>query len=343
MSDNLTSTDIAKLITDIVETWRTMIELKGVTLTYFIDEEINADYLIDTKSFHTCLNTLLSNAAQYTDNGRVHVHVTAEDIAPNSLKNLSIIVADTGRGISNEQKLSFQSEQNKTRLAEAMKTAVELGGKMVLNSTLGRGSEFIFTYPCLQSSILELETEPLFDSLLNNRADNFIDIDIDYEDIPIHAPTKTSLQSQTSTDNKFDPDNLRGVRVLIVDDVSSNQEVIKIFLTPEGCDCFCTAAGEEAIETLKTQMADVILMDVRMPGMNGIETIRAIRGSDLAAKNAPIIALTADNSAETNAECMAVGADLFLTKPVLCRDLLEAIRFVRRYQNQEEIPKSKVA
>lgn len=343
MSDNLTSTDIAKLINDIVETWRTMIELKGVTLTYFIDEGINADYLIDTKGFHACLNTLLSNAAHYTDNGRVHVHVTAEDILQNQFKSLSIIVADTGRGISSEQQISFLSEQNKTRLTETMKTAIELGGKITFNSALGRGSEFIFTYPCRESSILELETEPPFDSLSNNLTDDFIDIDIDYEDIPIHAPAKIPPQSQTSTNDKFDPDNLRGLRVLIVDDVSSNQEVIKIFLTPEGCDCFCTAAGEEAIETLKTQMADVILMDVRMPGMNGIETIRAIRGSDLAAKNAPIIALTADNSAETNAECMAVGADLFLTKPVLCRDLLEAIRFVRRYQSEEEIPQSQVA
>jgi len=84
-------------------------------------------------------------------------------------------------------------------------------------------------------------------------------------------------------------------------------------------------------------------MDIRMPGMNGIETTQAIRASDLAAKNVPIIALTADGSAATNAACMAAGADLFMTKPVLCRDLLESIRFVRRYQDTDATSQSNVA
>ena len=73
-----------------------------------------------------------------------------------------------------------------------------------------------------------------------------------------------------------------------------------------------------------------------MPGMNGIETTQAIRNSDLSSKDVPIIALTADGSAKTNAACMAAGADLFLTKPVLCRDLLESIRFVRRFQDHPD-------
>jgi len=80
-----------------------------------------------------------------------------------------------------------------------------------------------------------------------------------------------------------------------------------------------------------------------MPGMNGIETTQAIRDSDLAVKNVPIIALTADGSAQTNAACMAAGADLFMTKPVLCRDLLEAMRFVRRYQDHGETLHNQVA
>ena len=345
MTTNLTSTDIAKLIKDTVETWRTMIEIKGVTLTCFIDEQIKGDYLIDSNGFHTCLNTILSNAAHYTDNGRVHVHVTAEDNSQNQLKELSIIIADTGQGISNEKQMSLlRTGDNETRLVDAMNTAIELGGKITFNSAHGRGSEFIFTYPCRVSNSIEVETKASILEIEDTLSDDFIDIDIDYEDIPIHAPLSALRpQEEVSTEDTFNPDNLQGLRVLIVDDTCSNQDVIKIFLNPEGCECFCTSGGEETLTTLKTQMVDIILMDIRMPGMNGIETISAIRGSDLAVKDVPIIALTGDNSAKTNAACMAAGADLFLTKPVLCRDLLEAIRFIRRYENQEGTPQSEVA
>ena len=340
MSTDLKSTEISTLIEGIVSTWRTMIEARGVTLTCFIDEAVSGEYNIEAKKFHACLNTLLSNAAHYTDNGRVHVHVTAKEKPQSNSRNLTIIIADTGRGISNEQQIDLLRGESNARLSEIMQTAKDLGGKITFNSALGRGSEFTFKCLCPLSNVLELETEVA--SLSAGSDQEYIDIDIDYEDIPIHAPEKPAKKIETPVPTKFNPDNLRGLRVLIVDDVSSNQDVIKIFLEPEGCKCFCTAAGEEALETLKTQAVDVILMDIRMPGMSGIETTQAIRNGDLAAKNVPIIALTADSSAETNAACMAAGADLFLTKPVLCRDLLEAIRFVRRYQ--EDTPsKSRVA
>ena len=329
MSADLKPTKISTLIEGIVSTWRTMIETKGVTLTCFIDEAISGEYNIETKKFHACLNTLLSNAAHYTDNGRVHVHVTAQDKPQSNSQTLTIIIADTGHGIANEQQIEFIKGDNQTRLTEAMQSAKDLGGKITINSALGRGSEFTFTCLCPISNVLE--AEPIVESL-DKSDDEFIDIHIDFEDIPIHAPDIPAPKIETSVQEKFNPDNLYGLRVLIVDDVTSNQDVIKLFLTPEGCECFCTAGGEEALETLKTQAVDVILMDIRMPGMSGIETTKAIRNGDLAAKHVPIIALTADGSAATNAACMAAGADLFLTKPVLCRDLLESIRFVRRYQ-----------
>jgi len=220
--------------------------------------------------------------------------------------------------------------------------AKDLGGKISFNSSLGRGSEFIFTYPCSLANNLTAEADA--SEAVQDDPNELVDIDVDYEDIPIHAPQTVEPETVQRIDEAaFDPDNLRGLKVLIVDDAASNQDVIKLFLKPEGCECFCTSAGQEALETLKTQSVDIILMDIRMPGMNGIETTQAIRDSDLAVKNVPIIALTADGSAKTNAACMAAGADLFMTKPVLCRDLLEAMRFVRRYQDHDEALHNQVA
>jgi len=319
MPADLTSTNIRKLINDIVGTWRAMIESHGVTLTCFIADNINEDFLIDQKKFHACLNTLVSNAAHYTNHGRVHVHVTAKGKDQSNERNLTLIIADTGRGMSEDQQLDIIRGDNQTRLADMIDIAKDLGGKISFNSSLGRGSEFIFTYPCSLANNLTAEADA-------------------------HAPQTVEPETVQRIDEAaFDPDNLRGLKVLIVDDAASNQDVIKLFLKPEGCECFCTSAGQEALETLKTQSVDIILMDIRMPGMNGIETTQAIRDSDLAVKNVPIIALTADGSAKTNAACMAAGADLFMTKPVLCRDLLEAMRFVRRYQDHDEALHNQVA
>ena len=330
-----TSTDIRQLISDIVGTWRAMIESKGVELTCFIAEDITGNHQIETQKFHACLNTLLSNAAHYTDEGRVHVHVTASPVKTDSMQDLTFIIADTGRGISNEQQIDIISGQVHTRLHDVIEIAKTMGGKISFNSTHGRGSEFTFEYLSKVSDITTASSLNAETSAEDN-SDELIDIVIDYADIEIHAPVETPVKNETPPDTFFDPDNLRGLRVLIVDDVSSNQDVIKLFLKPEGCFCICSAAGEKALETLKTQSVDLILMDIRMPGMNGIETTQAIRNSDLSSKDVPIIALTADGSAKTNAACMAAGADLFLTKPVLCRDLLESMRFVRRFQDHTD-------
>ena len=80
-----------------------------------------------------------------------------------------------------------------------------------------------------------------------------------------------------------------------------------------------------------------------MPEMDGIETTRAIRSSDRNYKNIPIIALTADVSAKTNAACMSAGADIFLTKPVTSRELIESIKFIRRFQEYENETAARVA
>lgn len=343
MSADLESTEISRLIKDVVNAWRNMIESKGVTLSCFIDETVSGEYHIETKKFHTCLNTLISNAAHYTDEGRVHIHVTAEDKPQSQSRNLTMIIADTGHGITQKLQSDLLSKQNETRLGEVLEIAECLGGKITFNSALGRGSEFRFECPCPLSNTIEIEAEETLDLTLNKSNDDLIDIDLSFGDIPIHAPEAVTPTVEVAADTHFDPDNLRGLRVLIVDDVASNQDVVKLFLKPEGCECFCTAAGEEALEFLKTQTVDIILMDIRMPGMSGIETTQAIRNSDFPTKNLPIIALTADTSAATNAASMAAGADLFLTKPVLCRDLLESIRFVRRFHKDCATSQSRVA
>ena len=150
----------------------------------------------------------------------------------------------------------------------------------------------------------------------------------------LKQPNDARLNAPAITDEAFKSetylDKLEGLKVLIVEDVPSNQHVLKIFLEPEGCMITSTANGKEALEAASQQNFDVILMDIRMPEMDGIQATRIIRARAGANATVPIIALTADATAETNAECMAAGADIFLTKPIVAQELLNAIRFVRR-------------
>ncbi|WP_418152467.1 response regulator [Litorimonas sp. RW-G-Af-16] len=127
-----------------------------------------------------------------------------------------------------------------------------------------------------------------------------------------------------------DPTNLSGVTVLIVEDVPSNQEIIKLLLAPQGIQCLTADSGADALDVLNAYPVDIVLMDVRMPGMDGVETTQAIRAGQTSNTHVPIIALTADTDAETNADCLAAGADVFLTKPVMRQELIDAIIHLRQ-------------
>jgi len=126
------------------------------------------------------------------------------------------------------------------------------------------------------------------------------------------------------------PDQLEGLNILIVEDIIANQEVVRSLLEPAGCTVSAANNGKEALDLLETQIFDAILMDIRMPVFDGIETTEAIRRGGGPHQDVPIIALTADASAENNAQCLAAGADVFLTKPVVVSELFASIRFVRR-------------
>ncbi len=125
------------------------------------------------------------------------------------------------------------------------------------------------------------------------------------------------------------PDQLEGLNILIVEDIIANQEVVRSLLEPAGCTVSAANEGREALKLLEDQIFDVVLMDIRMPILDGIETTKAIRRQAGPHQDVPIIALTADASAENNAQCLAAGADVFLTKPVIVSELFASIRFVR--------------
>ncbi|WP_394763687.1 response regulator [Phenylobacterium sp.] len=118
----------------------------------------------------------------------------------------------------------------------------------------------------------------------------------------------------------------RSLVILHVDDDPMNLRVVEEILTAFHHTAIKASSGPEALQRLAEQAFDVVLMDIHMPGMSGIETVAAIRGLPGPQRELPVIALTADVLSRHPSEYPALGFDDFVSKPILVAGLLEAIK-----------------
>lgn len=110
--------------------------------------------------------------------------------------------------------------------------------------------------------------------------------------------------------------SLAGKCVLIVDDDATNREILEQFVQRRQCLVRSVSDGWQAVQMFAAEQLDLILMDLQMPIMSGLEACLAIRGSQHEGAQVPIIAITADAQLTTLTECRAAGMNEFLTKPV---------------------------
>ena len=120
----------------------------------------------------------------------------------------------------------------------------------------------------------------------------------------------------------------RRTRILIVDDHPANRDLLRIMLQAADCETAEAADGEQALAVLAVQSFDLVLMDVRMPVMDGIAATRAIRALDTPLRDVPVLAVTAEAMPEDAARCIAAGMDGHLAKPVTQAKLYAAIEAV---------------
>lgn len=127
-------------------------------------------------------------------------------------------------------------------------------------------------------------------------------------------------------------------RVLVVDDETMNRELLEALLIPEGCEVLQAASGPEALSIVASRRPDLVLLDLRMPGMDGIETCRRIR-EELRVVLLPIVFVTAAGDRDLRIRGIEAGADDFLTKPVDEVELIVRMRNLlrlKRYHDQRE-------
>ena len=251
------------------------------------------------------LINLLGNAIKFTGQGSVSLRVEALSALEDSPCRLRFEVSDTGIGIAAEDAGRLfsafeQADGSMTRkyggtglgLAICKRLVMLMGGEIDFSSQPGVGSRFHFILPLLQQGRGK-EAAPVVES--------------------------------HSTD---DEEKLRrradGRRLLLVEDEPINREVAACMLSDYGFAVEFACDGEEAVELAGREVYDLILMDMQMPRLNGLDATRAIRAHSLN-KATPIIALTANAFAEDRGTCLAAGMNDHVGKPVQPRQLVRTL------------------
>ena len=353
-------TDLSVPLAAVPEAWADHADEKGLAFTHFIDPSIT-HHSVDEDRLVQCLNILLANAIRFTESGRVHLHITGQGEAQGGITHLTAIIADTGLGMSElvQSRLFtpfMQADTSRKRshmgtglsLAIAYALAEMMGGSLSVISREGRGSEFKLDIPLAPATGVSIQTaESDMDDISDapqTPQESKILPNKDFSNVPVlDRPDAPQLEvidlmqphggfpSLHDVEELVLPTPAEGLqRILVVDDMDSNRDILRLILEMQGHACSEAADGFAALAALDKQTFDLIVLDIHMTPLDGVETLRRIRGSGKAYADIPVVALTADNAASTNAACMEAGADLFLTKPVRQDELLRAISYLNQ-------------
>ena len=275
-------------------------EDKGITFNTHLAHNIPSLLQGDPVRLRQVLINLISNAIKFTRHGEVSLHITNESLDSEQAE-LRIAVHDTGIGISEEQQTQLfqpfkQGDGSITRryggtglgLVISQRLVNMMGGEISVSSRLGVGSSFTLSLCMKTSSEPGLPNENTANIQQNIYAGDYID--------------------QAS---HF----LNQLNILVVDDNQLNLKLATTLLNDEGAHTTASTSGRDAIQQLKQHSFDVILMDLEMPDMSGIETTREIRQNRYCSSSTPIIALTAHAFSEIRQQVIEAGMNDLLAKP----------------------------
>ncbi len=288
--------ELNKLVNVIIESFKITAKNKGIELKTEIGEGIPNILVGDPARLTQILNNLVSNALKFTEEGEVRLSVNAVQDDDESIR-LQFAISDTGIGIEegrvNTIFESFtQASQNTKRLfggtglgLTISKQLTELqGGSIFVESEEGDGSTF------------------------------YVELTFEKGSSAIEATAINKSEDST--------ESLSGLKVLLAEDNLVNQKVMLRFLERWNVDMTVVDNGKEAVEAIKEDNYDVVLMDLQMPTMDGYEASEHIRKLDDPYKrNTPIIALTAAALKEVREKVYASGMNDFVTKPFNPADL----------------------
>ena len=286
--------DLAALLSSFSDALALQAKTKGLSFTCTIDPGVPSGLNGDPGRLRQVLANLVSNAVKFTPHGEVSVRVSlVSSTAAASV--LRFVVCDTGIGIpADKQPLLFQKftqvDASTSRrfggsglgLAISKQLVELMDGEIGVSSVDGRGSKFWFT-ACFAACL--------------------------------HAPPKSAAPAQLAP--VAHGPHRQGLRVLLAEDNRFNQQVVMGFLKKIKLQADVVSDGTEAIHALTTTPYALVLMDVQMPKMDGLEATRLIRSARSPVLNPriPIIAMTANAMLKDQQTCLDAGMDAYLSKP----------------------------
>jgi signal transduction histidine kinase/CheY-like chemotaxis protein len=285
--------DLEALIDDVTELFRAAAQAKGLRLRSTVEVDAQGIWIGDRVRLTQMLSNLLSNAVKFTSEGEVTISAKA------SPGGLLIEVADTGLGFDEATATRLfrrfeQADGSITRqyggtglgLSIVAAFAELMGGVVEATSALGRGSRFAIDLPLPRGEVGAVDPQPASKAILRD---------------------------------------LTGLRVLLAEDHPVNQQIVRLILEPAGIKLTVVDNGAKALERLAAERYDLVLMDVQMPVLDGLEATRTLREREMEGSHTPVLLLTANAMSEHVEAGRAAGADGHLCKPIRPESLLRAV------------------
>ena len=280
---------------------------KGLGFSITLDKKINQLVYGDQLRIRQILTNLIGNAIKFTSKGQVTLDIIQLETSSSGI-TLNFIVKDSGIGLTSEQmgnlfKPFVQADNSISRrfggtglgLTISLNLAKLMGGDIKVESVVGKGSEFHFHVTLAVAHSIQGKN-----------------------------PEVNRPVDKTSAEYFDKVESLKGKRVLLVEDTKVNQLVATKMLGKKGLIVDVANNGEDAIQQIKDKDYDVVLMDIQMPVMNGLEATNLIR-QDQRFKNLPIVAMSAGVTLEEQAACDEVGMTAFIGKPIDSTELTEKL------------------
>ncbi|GGL19066.1 ATP-binding protein [Caulobacter rhizosphaerae] len=274
--------DLRQAMADTLRLWRPDAQKKGLRLR--VEGAANLPRWVagDTLRLRQVLNNLLSNAIKFTGQGAVTVRLAAREAGDGLM--FEAVVADTGQGLTEEQMARLFTPFDQL----AANVAREHGGSglgLVISRELARlmGGDLTVTSKPGKGSRFRLEVR---------------------------------LEAAQAPDARTGGAVIDGARVLVVDDHVVNRRALELVLQSFGIQPTLAESGERALELLHSEVFDVMLMDVYMPGMDGRDATRELRAAEGPNRHIPVIAVTASATAKDWEACHAAGMNAHVAKPI---------------------------
>ncbi len=314
---NRQSTDVRYLVHDIESIFRLRAMQKHLNFKVSIAKNVPRDLFLDELKIRQVLLNLTGNAIKFTEKGFVKISVKAENIEDDTT-NLILEVQDSGKGIppAYHKKIFKLFEQQDAEIS------TRYGGT-------GLGLAIIHQIVSQMKGHIELVSEEGKGSLFR----------VILPDISLTGEKSSGRKPE---ENLQEPVLFEPATVLIVDDTENNRRVLKDFLEDFPFTILEAKEGKQALKYLSNNKVDLVFMDIRMPVMDGIETVKKIRAHE-EWSHIPIVALTASSSEFEGEKLERKGFNAYLRKPASMAQLEKALHDFLRYGPVAQERKTTVA